>query len=153
MSFCRDFHVLKQKRGYSGLLYTIWKNMRRESLKQDNLKIIFSLISLFLMIPSLINGDIEYYKTLFIFLINKVIDITFEEKNREMIFFIIWSIINQWVGAIVCAIAFCSILPEFRNICLPYSKIINLCLFVGVLSCILKDMIKLIILSVITRIQ
>lgn len=42
--------------------------------KVNELKIIFSLISVFLMIPQFIASGSGYYKTLFIFLINRVID-------------------------------------------------------------------------------
>lgn len=60
--------------------------MEKENGKQDNLKIIFSLISLFLMIPPLINVEDSYYRTLFIFLINRVIDMFFRRKTNETLF-------------------------------------------------------------------
>ncbi|MBO5474339.1 MAG: hypothetical protein J6A08_11250 [Lachnospiraceae bacterium] len=122
--------------------------MEKENSKQDNLKIIFSLISLFLMIPPLINGDNSYYRTLFIFLINRVIDMTFKRKNNETVFFVVWSLINQWIGVLACAIAFCSIAPDFAEICKSYSDQINITLFVSAISCVLKEMIVLIVISV-----
>ena len=97
--------------------------MEKENGKQDGIKIIFSLISLFLMIPLLISNESgNYYRTLFIFLINRIIDMFFGENNSEKIFFIIWHLINQWLGVIACAIAFCSIDLEFQNV-LEYMKI------------------------------
>lgn len=122
-----------------------------ESSKQDNLKIIFSLISLLLMIPQLLNGTDNYYRTLYIFLINRVIDMFYEENDNETIFFIIWSLINQWIGVFACAIAFCSIAPDFSAMCSEYSMQINIALFVTAISCILKEMIVLIIISVKVR--
>lgn len=122
--------------------------MEKENGKQDNLKIIFSLISLFLMIPPLINDQDSYYRTLFIFLINRVIDMFFKRKTNETLFFMVWSLLNQWIGVVACAIAFCSIAPDFAQICKSYANQINIALFVSAISCVLKEMATLIIVSV-----
>lgn len=122
--------------------------MEKENGKQDNLKIIFSLISLFLMIPPLINGQNSYYRTLFIFLINRVIDMFFKRKTNETLFFMVWSLLNQWIGVVACAIAFCSIAPDFAQICKSYANQINIVLFVSAISCVLKEMAALIVVSV-----
>ncbi|MCM1161739.1 MAG: hypothetical protein NC412_10990 [Roseburia sp.] len=39
-----------------------------------------------------------------------------------MSFFVIWSLLNQWIGVVACAIAFCSIAPDFAEICKSYSN-------------------------------
>ena len=122
--------------------------MEKENGKQDNLKIIFSLISLFLMISPLINGEDSYYRTLFIFLINRVIDMFFRRKTNETLFFVVWSLLNQWIGVIACAIAFCSIASDFAEICKSYANQINIGLFVSAISCVLKEMVTLIVISV-----
>lgn len=122
--------------------------MGKENDRQDNLKIIFSLISLFLMIPPLINGDNSYYRTLFIFLINRVIDMFFKRKSNEKVFFVVWSLINQWIGVLACAVAFCSIAPDFAKVCKSYANLINIILFMAAISCVLKEMVTLIIVSV-----
>lgn len=122
--------------------------MEKENGRQDNLKIIFSLISLFLMIPPLINGEDSYYRTLFIFLINRVIDMFFKGKSNEIVFFVVWSLINQWIGVLACAVAFCSIAPDFAAICKSYANLINIILFVSAISCVLKEMVSLITVSV-----
>ena len=122
--------------------------MEKENGKSDGLKIIFSLISLFLMIPPLISGDNSYYRTLFIFLINRIIDMFFIRKNNEAVFFIVWSLINQWIGVVARAIAFCTIAPDFAQLCKSYSDQINIALFVAAISCVLKEMIVLIVGSV-----
>lgn len=122
--------------------------MEKENGKQDNLKIIFSLISLFLMIPPLINVEDSYYRTLFIFLINRVIDMFFRRKTNEILFFVVWSLLNQWIGVVACAIAFCSIAPDFAEICKSYANQINIGLFVSAISCVLKEMVTLIVISV-----
>lgn len=122
--------------------------MEKENGKQDNLKVIFSLISLFLMIPPLISGDSSYYRTLFIFLINRVIDMFFKRKSNEAVFFVVWSLLNQWIGVVACAVAFCSIAPDFAKICKSYSNQINIALFVSGISCVLKEMAALIDASI-----
>ena len=122
--------------------------MNKEKSKAEYLKIVFSLISLFLMLPPLMNENDSYFRTLFIFLINRVIDMIFNEKTEENVFFIIWSLLNQWVGVIACAIAFSSIAPDFVDMCKNYSYIINICMFIAAASCVLKDMVVLIIASV-----
>ncbi len=109
---------------------------------------VFSLISLFLMLPPLMSRNDSYFRTLFIFLINRVIDMIFNEKTEENIFFTVWSLLNQWIGVIACAIAFCSIAPDFADMCKNYSDIINACMFIAAASCVLKDMVELIIVSV-----
>ena len=122
--------------------------MEKENGKQENLKIIFSLISLFLMIPPLISGDNSYYRTLFIFLINRVIDMCFGRQSNESTFFAVWSLLNQWIGACACAFAFCSMVPDFAAICKSYSNAINIILFLSAMSCVLKEMVVLIAASV-----
>lgn len=122
--------------------------MGEENNKQDYLKLVFSLISLLLMIPPLINFETSFYRTLFIFLINRVIDMFFRKRNNENTFFVVWSLINQWIGVIACSLAFCSLEPDFLSICDPYSDKINIGLFVAALSCVLKEMLMLILQSI-----
>ena len=122
--------------------------MEKENGRQDNIKIIFSIISLLLMIPPLVYSNNSYYRTLFIFLINRVIDMFFKRKNSESIFFKIWSFFNQWIGAFACAVAFCSLDPEFAKICKAFSNQINIALFVTVISCVSKEMGVLIVTSI-----
>lgn len=122
--------------------------MKKENSKQDNFKIIFSLISLLLMIPPLINADDSYYRTLFIFLINRVIEMFFKRKSDEAILFVVWSLINQWIGVLACAVAFCSVVPDFMTVIKPFSYQMNIVLFVSAISCVLKEMMELIVISI-----
>lgn len=122
--------------------------MKKESGKQNGLKIVFSLISLFLMIPPLINGEASYYRTLFIFLINSVIDMFFKEKTNDASFFVVWSLLNQWIGVVACAIAFCSIAPDFAKVCESYANQIKTGMFVSAISCVLKELVVLIVMSI-----
>lgn len=111
---------------------------------QEGLKFIFSLISLLLMIPSLVNGDVNYYRTLFIFLINRVMDLFYKKKNVNGKFFAIWALFNQWLGALAVAFAFCSILEEFRLIFSTYANCINKSLFGLAVSFVLRDLLILV---------
>lgn len=122
--------------------------MDKENNMQDGLKLVFSLISLFLMMPLLLNGDESYYRTLFIFLINRVIEMFFEKNGDDKNFFIVWALINRWYGVLSAALAFCSIVPDFAQMCMPYSDIINYLLFVAALSCVLKELLVLIVRSI-----
>lgn len=112
------------------------------------MKIVFSLISLLLMIPPLVNGDDSYYRTLFIFLINRVIEMFFKRRSDEAVLFVVWSLFNQWIGVVACAVAFCSIAPDFTAVIEAYSHQINIVLFVSAISCVLKEMIELVVISV-----
>lgn len=122
--------------------------MDKENNMQDGFKLVFSLISLFLMMPLLINGDESYYRTLFIFLINRVIEMFFKSNGNESRLFIVWALVNQWFGVIASAFAFCSIVPDFAQMCMPYSRQINFALFTVASSCVLKEMLVLVVRSV-----
>lgn len=123
------------------------KIMNRDNNKQDSIKIVFAAVSLLLMVPPLVNGDENYHRTVFIFIINRVIDICFTSKKNEHIFFIIWSFVNQWLGIIVSALAFSLIAPDFAKICSPFVFVMNTAMFVCACSYILKDMASLIVQS------
>lgn len=122
--------------------------MTKENTKAENFKIIFSIISILLMIAPLVNGDNNYYRTLFIFLINRVFDMIFVKKFHESIFFVIWSIINQWFGAFACAVAFCLLMPDFANLFGNHVFKINVVLLAITVSNVLQEMILLIIKTV-----
>lgn len=122
--------------------------MDKESNKKDGIKIVFSLISLFLMVPLLLQADTGYYRTLFIFLINRVIDMFFDKNKNEKTFLVVWSLINQWAGVVACAVAFCSIDSGFASVFQKHKDWINIGLLVAVVSCVLEEMTRLIFQSV-----
>ncbi|MCM1120556.1 MAG: hypothetical protein NC543_14485 [bacterium] len=72
----------------------------------------------------------------------------FKPKNNETKFFVVWSLLNQWIGVLASAIAFCSIAPDFVEIFKSYTNQINIMLFVAAISCVLKEMVLLIVISV-----
>ena len=122
--------------------------MGTEDKKANELKIVFSLISLLLMLPPLINLDAGYYRTLFIFLVNRVIDMVLKKSVSQHSFFEAWDFVNQWFGTFACALAFCSIAPDFYRLFENYKLMLNIVLFIAALSCVLKDIISLITISV-----
>ncbi len=73
---------------------------------------------------------------------------SFKRKNNEKFFFVVWSLLNQWLGVLACAVAFCLIAPDFAEICKSCSNCINITLLVLAISCVLKEITVLIILSV-----
>ena len=73
---------------------------------------------------------------------------SFKRKNNEKFFFVVWSLLNQWLGVLACAVAFCLIALDIAEICKSCSNCINITLLVLAISCVLKEITVLIILSV-----
>ena len=121
--------------------------MRTNDIRYNSVKIISSLISLFLMLPILFTGEISFYRTLFVFLINCVLDMLFNRTEIYSIFFIIWGLLNRWYATIVCAAAFCFVSPDFYALFGSNIRIINICLFISPVLCVLKEMAELIYIS------
>lgn len=124
--------------------------METADKKVNELKIIFSLISVFLMIPQLITSGSGYYKTLFIFLINRVIDMILKKQDVHCEFLKIWGFINQWVGVLTCAFSFSLLMDDFLAIFTSHAYILDvldILMFVIVVSCVLREFAILIIKS------
>lgn len=125
--------------------------MSTDDKRNRELKMVFSIVSLLLMIPPLLNsssGNTEYYRTLFIFLINKVIDMVLQETDERDSFFMIWRIINKCLGIVACAVALSSLAPDFASLFRKCARELNICLLVAATSCVLKEAAELISLSV-----
>lgn len=112
------------------------------------IKIIFALVSVMLMFPLLVNEESAFYRTLFIFLIGKVVDLFYKDESEKKIFFRIWDIINQIIGAGACAFAFCSMIPDFANLFTNYLMQVNIALMSCVVSCMFKDIAELVFLAI-----
>lgn len=111
----------------------------KEEYTYRGIKIIFTIISVMLMFPLLVNGEQTYYRTLFIFLIGKVIDLFFKDENKDALWLKIWDIVNQYVGSVACAFAFCAMIPDFSKLYSVYVDEVNTALMLCVISCLLKD--------------
>lgn len=110
--------------------------------KISELKIIFSLVSVFLMAPQLITSGSGYYKTLFIFLINRVIDMILKKQDVGSEFLKIWGFINQWLGVLTCAFSFSLLMSDFSALFTSHQdvlKFLDILMFVIVVSCFLHE--------------
>ena len=87
-----------------------------------------------------------------IFLINRVFDLIFKKKDDENMFFYVWSLINQWIGIFACAIAFCSLSPDFVNLFRNNANLINIGLLATAVSGVLQEMVNLIVISINSRV-
>ena len=103
------------------------------------IKIIFNLISVFLLFPLMWSGGIDYYRTLFIFLFGKTIDLFFMKNKEEHFLLIVWNVFNQIIGIIACAFSFCAMVASF-------SKLFGM--MICTITWILKDIAKFILLSI-----
>ncbi len=111
------------------------------------LRFIFSLISVILMGPALSRLDVTFFRTLFIFLINRVFDMLSSEKKYMHYFLFIWEFINQWASCIVCAIAFCLLDADLYSVVGGYVGVIGLISYVVACSCLVKEIVQQIINS------
>lgn len=121
--------------------------METTDKKVSELKIIFSLISVFLMIPQLVSSGSGYYKTLFIFLINRVIDMILKKQDVHYEFMKVWGFINQWLGVLACSFSFCLLMNDFSVLLTSYMDALDILMFVVVVSCVLREFATLIIVS------
>ena len=108
------------------------------------IRIIFMLISVFLMFPIVWDGGINYYRTLFIFLFGKIIDLFFLEPNERFNLFTFWNILNQIIGTIACAFSFCAMITSFSNLFVKYLIEVNCILMSCVVTFVLADFVKFI---------
>lgn len=123
--------------------------MKEKQKKQEaGIKIIFSIISLFLMIVPMAHGRGDYYTTLFIFLINRVIDLFIKTEQRDQLFILVWGLVNQWMGTLVCAVSFCMMHTEFKNLVGNNKEyVISIILFLIAVSFVVRDLVYMIIRS------
>lgn len=122
--------------------------------ESKSLKIMFSLITIFLMIPLLVsnNDDKNYYRTIFIFLASKDIDLLTTSSVVNIKMFRYWDFINQFVGSILAALSCALLFDDFASIF--NDKIIwclKICLILSVLSIILKELFELLVLGIKTK--
>lgn len=112
------------------------------------IKIVFTIISVLLMFPLIWSGGVNYYRTLFIFLFGKIIDLAFRVNKEDIYYLRIWDIFNQILGTFSCAFSFCAMIPDFFALFEKYTVWVNAVLMLFVISCGLKDIIKFIALTI-----
>lgn len=123
--------------------------MEKENENLSVFRVIFLLISLLLMLMTL-NGDNKaYFVTLFVFLINKIIDgLSHKNESYKPIFLIIWSMINEWLCILVSPICFCMIQADFSNFSGMVLKIIKSVLFLPAVSYTIQDLTQVVFTSI-----
>ena len=97
------------------------------------------------MIPLMLEGKIAFYSTLFIFLINRVIDLFFQEVHNPCKFLKHWETVNTLLGAVICALSFCLLIQEFRCLFGCYVSYVNYIIFLFVVNYIIKEVVELVL--------
>lgn len=115
-------------------------------------RIVFSIISTFLMIPMIYAFNKQasdfnnFYRTLFVFYIDEVVEMFADEDPSINTLFAIWDIINQWSGALVCAVSFCMLMSDFQILlngaALQIQVIMLGIVFSGLICTICKDIVN-----------
>lgn len=124
------------------------ESIKHKQYKQF-LKMLFSFISLLMMIAPLINKDASYHTTLFIFLINRLVDLVFltEEDKSCYIFFNAWAMINIVLGIFSCTLSFTLMVEGLKNILNDTGKwCINIALFLTSGSFVLKELSEMLVI-------
>lgn len=123
--------------------------MEHKHTQYYHIKNLFSFISVGLLLPLLAGGNTEYYRTFFIFLINEVLDLLYNDQDDQSLFMQIWSFVNRGLGTLACVVSFCLMSTDFYNwlVTLSYIHIVNVGLIVVALSFALRDLMYVMLLS------
>lgn len=117
-------------------------------------KITFSIISVFLMVPTIaaFNKNAtdfdNFYRTLFVFYIDEVVAMFADDELSSYKVVAYWEIANQWLGALVCAVSFSMLMDSFNSIITSNvsAEIIQICMlgivFSGIACAVVKDIIQ-----------
>ena len=90
------------------------------------------------------DGGVDFYRTLFIFLFGKVIDLFFTKDIETNHFPKTWEFVNQILGIITCAFSFCTMITSFSNLFVKYLIEVNCILMSCVVTFVLADFVKFI---------
>ena len=108
-------------------------------LNKRNVKLLFSLISILLLIPPMLAHDIYYYSTLFVFLSGEMVDLLAFSSVAENSYFFLWQTANRWGSILTCAFAFCLLLPMFHELFESSIGMVNGLLLMFPVSCFLQE--------------
>lgn len=98
------------------------------------------------MFPLMLDTKPDFYTTLFIFMIDRVIDLIFERSfsffNK---FFYVWSTINLVFGILICSMTLALLSSTFRDIMCLWNimKVMHYVIFAVALSYLMKDFLLL----------
>lgn len=98
------------------------------------------------MFPLMLKTETDFYTTLFIFMIDRVIDLVFEKRFPiTNSFFYMWSTINLVFGILVCSMTLALLSSTFREVMCSWNimNIMHYVMFAVALSYLVKDFILL----------
>lgn len=122
--------------------------MTKNQIIKRNIKLLFTIISMVLMIPLVISSSGDYYRTLYVFLIVKVVDLCFVDFSESYTFFNALDIVNRYISILACAIAFAALVPEFAKMIAIKQNMISYMLFGVVVFGILREGAELVMFEV-----
>lgn len=120
-------------------------------MQQRVIKLFFEIISALILIPTLSAGNV-FYVTFFILLINRVVDSFFADESVYS-FYVVWHLINRWIGVLACALAFSMVYPGFTEI-VSYKiglYYFNTALLIAVVSVVVCDLVEVVHLDIRSR--
>lgn len=124
----------------------------KEKYAHKAIIVMIRLFSVLMMLPLLFEGGINYYRTLFIFIINYVTNLFYKDEKGNTLFFKIWDVVNQLVGIFVCAISFCAMNEEFVGLFPSKVGLLNCFMMAFVASCMVCDLSEIVVMAIQTKI-
>lgn len=112
------------------------------------IRIIFTLIAVFLMVPLMRSGEASYYQILFVFLFGRMIDLIFVKFEGTPNWLKVWNMVMCIIGIVACAFSMCAMIPDFSELVKRYVVQVNIVLMFYVVLYIIKDVITFIYLAV-----
>ena len=120
-------------------------DIKNKVLQYKQVKMIFDVISALILLPTLKSGD-AFYITLFILVIDRVMDAFFDTEDSVYIFYSVWHLINKWLGVASCTLAFSMVYPGFSDIVARRIELrdFNTFLLISVFSMLVCEIIEII---------
>lgn len=90
----------------------------------------------------------NFYRTLFVFYIDEVVAMFADNEPSFNKLIACWEILNQWLGALVCAVSFCMLMDSFNSILTNTASAekIQICMlgivFSGIACSVVNDIIQ-----------
>ena len=119
-----------------------------------SMKFMFSLITIFLMLPLLVAKDNynDYFRTIFIYLASKDLDILATNASIPKFMFKCWDFLNQFVGCIFAALSCALLYDGFAKVFSQnFVWMIKIAIFLCVISMAMKEILELFALGIRTK--
>lgn len=112
------------------------------------IEMLFTLIVMFLLLPLMRAGDINYYLIIFIFLSQRIKDLFFTKNYASNLLFKCWNIVDGIVCIAVFVISLSAMIPDVHNVFKNGILPVNYILMGYVVICLVKDIVKFIYLTI-----